>query len=256
MKIGLIGAGNMGGAIYRALIETFPPKDIFVCDHSQEKLDALDIAHGFTETTDMLPHVDVVLLGVKPQAFMDLHLHLSGKLVISIMAGVLLEKIVAKTGAMHVIRSMPNLPAQVGKGLTGWIANEHVTPEEKTLAKKVFESFGKEVQVSDESALDAITALSGCGPAYFFYLTEMLQQKAESLGFSLEQSRDIAETTFIGAANLLDQNNKSAKEWREAVSSKGGVTVAATTYLQEQKFDEIFRAAIDVAIHRSQELQQ
>ncbi|OGH68821.1 MAG: pyrroline-5-carboxylate reductase [Candidatus Magasanikbacteria bacterium RIFCSPHIGHO2_02_FULL_47_14] len=256
MKIGLIGAGNMGGAIYRALVQKFSPEDIFVCDHSQEKLDALGVTHGFTKVTDMLPQVDVVLLGVKPQTFAEIHLDLSDKLVISIMAGISLGSIAAKTGAARVVRSMPNLPAQVGQGLTGWVANENVTGQEKDLVQEIFTSFGKEIEVNEEAMVDVITALSGCGPAYFFYLTELLQEKALTLGLSSDQARIIAETTFVGAAHLLEKNTKTAKEWREAVSSKGGVTVAALSHLQKQKFDVIFDQAIDAAIRRSQELKQ
>ena len=139
---------------------------------------------------------------------------------------------------------MPNLPLQIQAGLTGWIA----TPEvEKGPIQEIFQTFGQEIEVENESDLDKITALSGSGPAYFFHLTELLQSKAESFGFTSAQAEKIANQTLIGAAKLLESSDKTAKEFREAVTSKGGTTEAALDILN-------FNAAIDAAEQKSKEL--
>jgi pyrroline-5-carboxylate reductase len=236
-KICIIGAGKMGTAIGKALSSY----TIQMCDKGDKPEDA-----------------EVYILSVKPQDFPDaMHEHqldLSDKLVISIMAGVSLERLQSESGSSKVVRSMPNLPLQVGQGFTAWIASSKFP--EKTLARDIIACFGRELEVQDEAQLDSITALSGSGPAYFFALTELLSDKAQALGFNEEEAETIANQTFIGAAKLMEANNKSAQEWREAVTSKGGTTAAALNHLHEQKWDKIFYDAVEAARLRSQELNQ
>ncbi len=252
MKIGIIGAGNMGSAFYKGLLKQFAAEDLYVCDNDRKKLDALNCSNVSTDVGEILANVDVAIFAIKPQSFKEFEWSMEEKLVISIMAGISIDTLRDKTGAGKIVRSMPNLPVQVGHGLTGWIATEAVT--EKNLIKKIFGSLGEEIEVTDESMIDSITALSGSGPAYFFYLCETISKKAEALGFSSEEARKIAESTFVGSAFLLDANTKSAGEWREAVTSKGGTTEAALNHLESAS--DIIAEAIEKAKNRSKELNQ
>lgn len=236
MKLALLGPGKMGTAIYEAL------------------KDELEVTlYGRNEK---IGAADVFLFAVKPQDFSDgvKDLELSNKLIISIMAGVQLQRLAELTGSQKIVRSMPNLPIQVKKGFTAWIANPEVTPTEKEFVKKIFKSLGFEMELKNEEQLDEITALSGSGPAYFFALCEMLEKKALEWGFPAEQASQIARSTLLGAAALLEENDKTSSEWREAVTSKGGTTEAALARLKEQHFDSIFLQALEVAKQRSKEL--
>jgi len=244
----------MGGAFYRALAQEFAEDELYVCDHNQEKLNALNALHITADANELIESVGTVILAIKPQSFDQfvsaLSASLADKLVISIMAGVSVAKIQQAAGSGRVVRSMPNLGVELGKGVTGWFAGAEVTNKDKQFAEKIFLAGGESIEVKDEKMIDAVAALSGSGPAYFFYLTELLQKKAEELGFAPAAAKKIAEATFIGAAGLFEKGNKSAGEWREAVSSKGGSTVEAIKYLRENKFDEIFWEAIERARRR------
>ncbi|MFH0820800.1 MAG: pyrroline-5-carboxylate reductase [Candidatus Peregrinibacteria bacterium] len=246
-KIVIIGVGNMGGAIARALTKTLGKENLFLCDRGDNPNKAIASA-------------DIVILAVKPQSFDELansiNMKLNGKLIISIMAGVTIKKISEKLGAKKIIRSMPNLGIQVKTGVIGWIASPKVTKEERRKVHGLFSTMGQSIEVKKESLLNAITALSGSGPAYFFYLTELLEEKAKSFGFSTNEARIIAETTLIGSSKLLEVGKKNAAEWRTAVTSKKGTTEAALSHLKTHHFDQIFLDAIEAAKKRSEELNQ
>jgi len=259
-KIGIIGAGNMGGTFFKGLLKSFDQDNLFVCDKNREKLEALEAKNSSIDPNKVLKEANVVILAIKPQSFNELMdevtVSLNYKLLISIMAGISLEKLEEATDATRIIRAMPNLPVQVGKGVIGWVATEATEDSDVQLAKKIFSALGDEIQVSHESMLDAITVLSGCGPAYFFFLSEFLIDKARLLGFTDKEANEIAEKTFIGSAELLKKGNKTAKEWRQAVTSKGGVTEAVLDHLIEEEVPQIFDQAIDEGLRRSKELNQ
>lgn len=242
MNICILGNGKMGSAIARALQSSY---SVTLCGKEDDQSQAIAQA-------------DMVIFAVKPQDFEDCVIPikdlLTDKMILSIMAGINMDKLEEKTGSLKIIRSMPNLPLQVGLGVTGWLANPEVENHEEI--DRLMQHFGTSIELEEEDEIDAITALSGSGPAYFFYLCELLQENAEELGFSEEDARDIAEKTFLGAAELLKQNKLSAKEWREAVTSKGGTTHAAIDWLQTMQWDEDFQRAIDAAHLRSKELNQ
>ncbi|MDP1835693.1 MAG: pyrroline-5-carboxylate reductase [Chlamydiales bacterium] len=247
--IGMIGFGNMGQAIYHRLEQAFGADSLYVVDHHTDKLPKQNSGTSL----DVLEPAEVVIIGVKPQSYTELAVTLNGclanKRVISIMTGISLDQLSRTTGSKDIVRTMPNLPIKIGKGLTGWIGTQKgdwVIP--------ILQALGQEVRVDTEDQLECITATSGSGPAYFFYLCELLAQKAEAYGFSSEQSRRIAEATFVGSAALLDSEDKSAEQWRQAVTSKGGTTNAAITSLQANHFGEIFQEAIDKARLRAIEL--
>lgn len=235
MKIAIIGAGKMGTTIHEALKGTFA---VQLCGRGD------------------LCEADVLIFCVKPQDFAacveGLGTDLSQRLVISIMAGVSLKTLMEKTGAAAVVRSMPNLPAQVGKGFTAWVATSAV--KGKDFVKSIFASLGDEMEVGDEEQLDGITALSGSGPGYFFYFCEVLEAKAREWGFSEAEARKIVRATFAGSAKLLETGEKSAEEWKLAVKSKGGTTEAGLNCLEAGGFEKLFKEALEAAKKRSQEL--
>jgi len=260
MKFALIGLGNMGSAIYQGLVKIIPVGDIFVCDRNSRAA----IANLSADANRTIAQADVVILAVKPQQFealaAELERKMLDKLVISIMAGVSIGKIQKLTGARRVIRSMPNLAAAVGESLSGWIASDSATVADKKLAAKIFSSFGEQLELRNEDMINALTALSGSGPAYFFYLTEALQKKALAYGFSSEEAQLIANKTLLGSARLInsqdlaDPNLKSAADWRKTVTSKGGTTEAALEYMEGHGLADIMDAAMDKAKARALEL--
>lgn len=260
VTIGIIGAGNMGSAFYKGLSKVFPSERLFITDSSKEKLAFVSANNTFENYQQMLPHVQIVIFAIKPQSFSTLtkeQLSLfSSKMVISIMAGVSLKTLTKKTGATKIIRSMPNLPVQVQKGIIGWIANKNISQKDKILVEKIFSPLGESIELKKEKAIDAITALSGSGPAYFFYLTEMLAKKACQWGFDKNTADTIAKKTLEGAAQLLLTNQTDSENLRKAVTSKGGTTEAAINYLMKHRFATIFSRALEKAQKRSLELQK
>lgn len=236
-KIAIVGAGKMGRAMLTAIQTQF--KNVNAFDKE-------------TDLSTALPIADIVIFAVKPQDFSSINVNLSGKLVLSIMAGITIEKIKQQTKAMQVVRSMPNLPLQVQYGLTAWLASPEV--EEKDTVRKIFKTFGHEIELNKEEEIDKITALSGSGPAYFIRFCELMQEKAEEMGFAPEDAKKIAETTFIGAAHWLESSPKPARILREEVTSKGGTTEAALNKMEETKIGENFKASIDAAKTKAKEL--
>lgn len=256
--VGIIGAGPMGSSLYKACAARLGAERVIVCDRNPEKLEKLNPGRKCADPAEILAEADVIFLAIKPQAFDALVPQLKGltpdALLVSVMAGIAIARVQSATGARKIIRAMPNLAMQFGKGVIVWIASSAVTAEEKNLARAIWNSAGFEIEVKDESLLDATVALSGSGPAYFFHLCELLQEKAKEYGFSEEAARKIAENTFTGAAFTLDGSGQSAQKLREAVTSKAGTTAAVFEYLREHNFDSIFKQAIEKARRRSEEL--
>lgn len=151
---------------------------------------------------------------------------------------------------------MPNLAASVGQSLTGWVASKSAKPADRKLVAKIFSSFGTEMELKNENMINSLTALSGSGPAYFFYMTELLQKKAERLGFAAEQAKMIAEKTLIGSAGLIGLNIKDAADWRKSVTSKGGTTEKALEHMKDKGIGRIVFGAVDKAKKRAEELNQ
>lgn len=242
--IAIAGLGNMGQAIFDTLSAT-----------------KLYTVSGFGRNEDVnkaLSENEVVILGMKPQdfgAFADaVKTDLSEKLIISIMAGVSAKTISEKLGASKVVRTIPNLALKRGLSFTVWFSGEAVADEDKKFVKEILQLMGEEMEVSVESDIDKITALSGCGPAYFYYLTEILEKAAEGYGLTKELAEKLARTTFLGAAKYLETEDCSAKELRMRVSSKGGCTEAATKHLDEKHVPEDFLEAFEKAVKRAGEL--
>lgn len=203
---------------------------------------------------------EVLIIAVKPQSFKELAQSISsdltGKIVISIMAGVSIERISAELNVKKVIRVMPNLPLKVGKSLSAFICNKAINQEEKFGIQSLLEVFGEALEVDNEAKIDAITALSGAGPAYFCYLVEALQEAAKKYGFSDEEAKKIIKTTFYGTAELMNKENLEADDLRAKITSKGGTTKAAIEFLEKKEFEKIMIDAVSAARKRAEELNQ
>lgn len=208
---------------------------------------------------DAAAHADIVFVGVKPAMVEDLLREIAPVLradavVVSLAAGVTLARIEAALGAgARVVRSMPNTPASVGKAVTGLAAGSAATADDMATVRRVFETVGAVVE-TDESQIDALSTISGSGPAYVFLLIEELTAAAREKGFAEADARLLAEQTFIGAAELLAASGENPAELRRQVTSPGGTTERAIAVLQEAQLAELFTRATDAALARAREL--
>jgi len=247
----LIGFGNMGSAFYKGLIQTIPKNHIFVCDRNSEKLSKIPKTNRSTDINTFIKKSDVIIFGVKPQSYKEtieqITEDVSKKTIISMMANVSMNELKKTTKSKKIIKTMPNLSIKINSGVIGWIKSDKINTVEEKFYKKVFSVFGEEIQVKKEIDLHKITVIAGSGPAYFFYLCELLEEKAKDLGFSSKESQTLARATFCGSSDLLQTENTSAKEWRKKVSSKGSITETATNSLVKNNFDKIFKEAINEA---------
>lgn len=265
-SIGIIGGGNMGGAMFKTLAESKYHRDLYISDQDFDKLRNLganfsteEFTKKFsTDANDTIKKSEIIILAIKPQSFEDFAANIStsliNKMIVSIMAGVSVERISKALNCHKIVRTMPNLAAQVSKGLTGIFYSNTIIYDDKKVIRDIFEYFGKYTEVKTEEDLNKITALSGSGPAYFFHLTKILEEKARELGFHEVEARKIAENTFIGAARILEENEMTAEQWEKAVCSPGGTTEAALKSMTQNSFDEIFKNGIDAANQRANEL--
>jgi len=254
----IVGAGNMGSALFQGLSAKLGKEHLWLCDVHKEKLAPADPGRRLTDPRRCGEVAECILLAVKPQSFSSLMETVgrswSKKLVISIMAGVTLRRLADGTGASAVVRAMPNLGARVGRCVTGWITTPAVTPAHCQVAERIFSAVGTSIRLDTESQIDAFTAIAGSGPAYFFYLAELLEQAARDAGISSEHSARIARDLLGAGSLLLDGGERSAADWRAAVTSKGGTTEAALRVLLERDFPAILNQALSAAAERSHTL--
>ncbi|KMQ80528.1 Pyrroline-5-carboxylate reductase [Candidatus Burkholderia pumila] len=243
MKIAFIGGGNMAAALIGGLIKrgTFAA-DIYAIDINDEARARTAQQFGI-ETGALidakLASFDAVVIAVKPQVMKGvaeaLAPHLSKQTIISIAAGIRATDISRwLNGYTQIVRTMPNRPALIGMGVTGLAALPGVSEEAKALASQVLEVVGAAVWFDDEAKLDAVTAISGSGPAYVFYFIEAMQEAARQLGMDEEQGCALAVATFTGAAQLAAQSGEPASVLCERVTSKGGTTAAALAAFDAQ----------------------
>lgn len=235
----LVGAGKMGMAMARGWLKAgLPPRSLILVDPSPSDA-ATDFAgeHGLLLLAKMPSEpVNILVLAVKPQIMEAVlgeakNAIVADTLVLSIAAGISLEKLTKGLGSMRVVRTMPNTPAQVGKGVTGAVAGDAVTETDRQSTEALLSAAGKVIWFADEGHLDAVTAVSGSGPAYVFHLVEAMAAAAEAQGLSAEASMVLARQTVIGAAALMEADPTPAKQLRENVTSPGGTTAAALDVL-------------------------
>jgi pyrroline-5-carboxylate reductase len=263
-KIAIIGAGNMGSAIARGLVcsKAISSKNVIVSDPSTEKLQALEelSIETLSDNKKAVQHVNIVILAVKPQSIPDVLLEIAKvvskrQLVISIAAGVEIKTIKRLLGKKQpTVRVMPNLCATIGMSVSCWTASKEVSRYSRRLIEKILRAVGTECFIDDESKFDQITAISGSGPAYVFYLAELLEETAKKIGLQKDLSRILSMQTIVGSAELMKNSAQSSKELRAGVTSRGGVTEAVFDVLGKHHIDNIFIKAIRAGARKAKEL--
>jgi pyrroline-5-carboxylate reductase len=207
-----------------------------------------------------LARANQVVWAVKPQTFREaaqqMAAHTRHALHLSVMAGITSDSMAQQLGSERIVRAMPNTPALIGKGIAGVYARAAVSDAEKLQIEALLATTGEHLWVTEEAHLDAVTALSGSGPAYVFFFIEAMMRAGQSMGLSEGQARQLAQSTFVGAAELSRQSSESPEVLRQRVTSKGGTTYAAITAMQESQIDEHFERALLAAAKRAAELGQ
>ena len=262
-KFGVIGAGNMGTAILRGLVESgaLPPNAIVAHDPNikREQMLALELGILCAQDNRLPASCPHVLLSVKPQMVDPVLEEIAPVItddttIISIAAGITTRHIDSKLGGKgHIIRAMPNTPMLVGAGVSAVSAGPRATHEDVHWAQRLFAASGLAV-VMDESTIDAVTGLSGSGPAYFFYFIEAMIQAGVAEGLDPDVAELLATQTCIGAGRLLAKTKKQPKELREMVTTPGGTTEAALKHMESENVHNAIAEAISRATQRSREL--
>jgi len=254
----IIGAGNMGSAFYKGLASQRKTDRVWLCDQHRDKLEIAPTDRRIDHPANAGNVAECILLAVKPQSFAALMAEVgkiwSDKLVISIMAGITMKVIADATGASAVVRAMPNLGARVRRSITGWYPSPTVTSVQIKHTEELFSAIGMTVRLKEELQIDGFTAVAGSGPAYVFLLAELIENAARDLGIDEATSAQIARNLLGAGSLLLDEKERSAEQWRDAVTSKGGTTEAAIRVLQKRGLPDIFRDAIAAAAERSRSL--
>lgn len=259
-----IGGGNMAQALVGGQIRAGrAASSICVVDPSAQQRERLQTEWGvqtLAQVDASLAQASAVVWAVKPQMFESAATALGSELKhvlhISVMAGIPCRALERFTGSRQVVRTMPNTPALVGKGITGVFAGTEVTPAQRQQVRDLIAPTGEQLWVDKESDLDAVTALSGSGPAYVFYFIEAMVQAAQDMGLSAEQGRSLALSTFAGATALAQASTDPVQILRERVTSKGGTTHAAISHMQEAGVASLFVQAVRAAERRAAELGQ
>jgi len=261
--ITFIGGGNMASAIIGGLLrQGHPPERLQVVEPWDEQRTRLTqafpgVALHAAAGPELQPS-DMVVWAVKPQTFREAALasaaHLQGALHLSVAAGITTDSMTSWLGTGRIVRAMPNTPALVGLGMTGLFARDDAGDEDRALVEQVVRTTGELAWVPVEQDLDAVTALSGSGPAYVFFFLEAMRDAGENMGLSPELALQLATGTFIGAATLAQRSDDPPQILRERVTSKGGTTFAAITTLQAAQVKESFEMALEAARRRAEEL--
>jgi pyrroline-5-carboxylate reductase len=270
-RVVFVGGGNMARAILGGLRASMPASALVVIEPHEATRSALAQDFGvrvfdsLTPTSapaadliDLLQSADALVWAVKPQSFALAAAPLKGRckeaLHLSVMAGVRCSAIERATGAKRIVRAMPNTPALIGRGVVALVATASVDAQGRSLAEQVMAPTGQWLWLDDEVKLDAVTALSGSGPAYHFYFLEAMVAAGVRLGLSAADAKVLAVATAQGSAELAARSPDSLATLRERVTSKGGTTHAALTVLGEREVAQAIDAALAAATQRAKEL--
>ena len=262
LNIAFIGAGNMAAALVQGLIsQGFEPTRLHVADPVQAQVDKLAAAGAQPQPSNeaAVAAADVVVLAVKPQVAADvvgaINTLDTSKLLVSIAAGIDLRSLAAwAPEGQPIVRCMPNTPALYGEGMTGLYANDACSDDQRAQAEQVLTAAGRTLWVDEERALDAVTAVSGSGPAYFFLLMEAMVDAGASLGLSRETATELTLQTAYGAALMAKRSEDGPGTLRENVTSPGGTTAAALAVLQDADLAATIKEALAAADTRAAEL--
>ncbi len=264
-KIGFIGAGNMGEALIKGMLlsQSFSPQQLLASDKVSGRLKYLAKTYkikAFEKNSEIVWRSEVIILAVKPQnleeALKEVREGLSkDKLLISILAGIPVGKVqdFLKKGS-KVIRAMPNAPALVQEGATAIFRGDQATEKDEQIARRIFDSVGKTIILQDESLMDAVTGLSGSGPAYVFVILESLSDGGVKMGLSREVATNLAIQTLAGAAKLARESRKHPGELKDMITSPGGTTIVGLKKLEEGGLRASLMEAVEAATLRAKEL--
>ena len=264
MKVLVIGAGNMGFTYSEGMAESplLNKHKLRIFDTDPKKIETLRKDSRFNvyeSLSDCLPQSDIVFIAVKPYHSEDLFSKMKSMLnddqiIVSLMAGVTIDTIQKKLAAKKVIRTMPNLPAQVGKGVTSYTESDSVSKVEMIMVKTLLNTTGTSIHVDTEKFIDASTGISGSGPAYVFYFMQSMLEAALKMGFSDYDSKVLVSNTFEGAIELFNKNSISPQNWIDRVASKGGTTQAAIDSMEGNNVNELIKQAAYAAFDKAVEL--
>src|SRR5690606_16276116 len=264
MKLLVIGAGNMGFTYSEGMAKSslLSRHKLRIYDKSPERVVSISKLEHFDVYDDIekcLPDADVVFLAVKPYHVDELFEEIkplvnNDQIFVSIMAGITIEKIQEGLNITKVVRAMPNLPAQVGKGVTSYTEAKAVSRVELLMIRNLLDTTGESIRVENENFIDASTGISGSGPAYVFYFMQSMLEAALKMGFSSNDSKVLVSKTFEGAVELFNQSDLSPETWMNRVASRGGTTRAALDSMDDNNVKELIKEAAYAAFDRAVEL--
>lgn len=264
MKVLVLGAGNMGLTYAEGMAQSpyLNKRKLMIFDVSPEKTEALatmpqfDVYDSIDECVSI---ADVIFIAVKPyhsqSLFKSIKPYINNEQVfVSLMAGVTISTIQEALGINKVIRTMPNLPAKVGKGITSFTESKTVSRIELLTIRNLLDTTGASIHVENEKFIDASTGISGSGPAYIFYFMQSMLEAALKMGFSTNDSKVLVSNTFEGAVTLFNDSDLSPETWMDRVASKGGTTRAALDSMEDNNVKELIKEAAYAAFNRATEL--
>jgi pyrroline-5-carboxylate reductase len=260
--IAFIGGGNMAGAVIGGLIrQGMAAADIEVVEPFAEARDRLKAQYGVPaqeHASASLARAGLVIWAVKPQTFKEAaaqaRAHCANALHLSVAAGIRSDSIAQWLATDRIVRAMPNTPALVGKGMTALFARAAVSDGDKHRVEAVIATTGESLWVGEEAQLDAVTAISGSGPAYVFFFLEAMTRAGVEMGLTREQAYQLAVGTFAGASELARASSDPPEVLRQRVTSKGGTTYAAITSMEQDRVQDLFVKALHAACERAREL--
>lgn len=264
MKILILGGGNMGLTYAQCFLRSriVTPENMMVLCRTYEKANHLSENYEgrfFSDPRLCVPEADLLILAVKPQDAPRLFTEIegladAGQVWLSIMAGVRIETLRQALGVQKITRAMPNLPAQIGSGVTAFTATDEVTRIELVMVQNLLNTTGKTLYVEQEELLDAATAISGSGPAYVYFFMRAMIEAAHEMGFTPSEAELLVGQTFTGALDLYNKSDLNCEEWIARVASKGGTTEAALRVFGETMLHKSIMSGAGAALLRAREL--
>jgi pyrroline-5-carboxylate reductase len=263
MRIAFIGGGAMAEAMVKCLLtrKVTAPQDVMISDISPVRRELLNREYGVNTLADngkAVANADLIILSVKPQNLPQVMEEIEGlasrQLVLSIVAGATLSSLRQGLNHSSVVRAMPNMPAQIGEGVTIWTATAETRQKQKKLAQTVLGALGKEIYVVDEKYLGMATALSGSGPAYVFLFVEALVDAGVHIGLPRDMAQELVIQTIIGSARTVEKTGKHPADLRNMVTSPGGTTTEALFRLEKGGFRSLLLEAVAAAYKKAKRL--
>ena len=264
MKILVIGAGNMGLTYSEGMASSLllNRRKLMIYDVSHKVRESLHADERFKiyeNLKDCVTIADIIFLAVKPYHAEELFTQIKPyvhqqQIVVSLMAGITIQKIIDFLNVSKVVRTMPNLPAKVSKGVTSFTESKDVSRVELLMVRNLLDTTGASIHVKNEEFINKSTGISGSGPAYVFYFMQSMLEAAKKMGFSDNDSKVLVSHTFEGAVALFNNSDLSPQTWMNRVASKGGTTRAALDSMEDNNVKELIKEAAYAAFHRAVEL--